>query len=188
MATYSSSDFRPGLKIIFENEPYAIESSEFVKPGKGQAFVRIKMRRLLTGSRVEKTFKSTELAESANVHDTNLNYLYNDGNFFYFMHPKSFEQYCIEKSTVGETAKWLFSNAECIVTLWNNKPIQVLSQTFVELEIIDTDPGLRGDTTGSSGKPAILSTGAIVKVPLFLQIGEWIKIDTRSGEYVSRIK
>ncbi|VFP84321.1 Elongation factor P [Candidatus Erwinia haradaeae] len=188
MTAYSSSDFRSGLKIIFEDEPYAIESSEFVKPGKGQAFVRVKMRRLLTGNRVDKTFKSTEVAQSAHIYDTNLNYLYHDGNFFYFMHPKSFEQYCIDKSTVGEAAKWLVSNTECIVTLWNNKPIQVLSQNFVELEIIDTDPGLKGDTTGGSGKSAILSTGAFVKVPLFLQIGEWIKIDTRSGEYISRVK
>ncbi|VFP79856.1 elongation factor P [Candidatus Erwinia haradaeae] len=188
MTIYSSSHFRSGLKIIFEGEPYAIESSEFVKPGKGQAFARIKMRRLLTGTRVEKTFKATEVAESANIHDTNLNYLYNDGDFFYFMHPKNFEQHCIEASIIGSTAKWLVSNNECIVTLWNNKPIQVLPQNFVELTIIDTDPGLKGDTAGSSGKLAKLSTGAIIKVPLFLQIGERIKIDTRSGEYVSRIK
>ena len=96
MATYSSNDFRPGLKIMFEGEPYAIESSEFVKPGKGQAFARVKMRRLLTGSRVEKTFKSTDSAEGADVMDTNLSYLYNDGEFYHFMHQESFEQFPVE--------------------------------------------------------------------------------------------
>ena len=111
MATYSSNDFRPGLKIMFEGEPYAIESSEFVKPGKGQAFARVKMRRLLTGSRVEKTFKSTDSAEGADVVDTNLNYLYNDGEFYHFMHPESFEQFQVEEKTVSDAAKWLQDNA-----------------------------------------------------------------------------
>ncbi|EXU74320.1 MULTISPECIES: elongation factor P [Erwinia] len=188
MATYSSNDFRPGLKIMFEGEPYAVESSEFVKPGKGQAFARVKMRRLLTGSRVEKTFKSTDSAEGADVVDTNLNYLYNDGEFYHFMHPETFEQHPVEAKTVGDAAKWLLDNAECIVTLWNGKPIQVLPPNFVELEVVDTDPGLKGDTAGTGGKPATLSTGAVVKVPLFVQIGEVIKVDTRSAEYVSRVK
>lgn len=188
MATYSSNDFRPGLKIMFEGEPYAVESSEFVKPGKGQAFARVKMRRLLTGSRVEKTFKSTDSAEGADVVDTNLNFLYSDGEFWHFMHPETFEQFPVEEKAVGEAAKWLLDNAECIVTLWNGKPIQVLPPNFVELEITDTDPGLKGDTAGTGGKPATLSTGAVVKVPLFVQIGEVIKVDTRSGEYVSRVK
>lgn len=188
MATYFSNDFRGGLKIIFEGEPYAIESSEFVKPGKGQAFARVKMRRLLTGSRVEKTFKSTDSAEGADVVDTNLNYLYNDGEFFHFMHPETFEQYQVDSKAVGDTAKWLLDNAECVVTLWDGRPIQVLPPNFVELDIVDTDPGLKGDTAGTGGKPAKLSTGATVKVPLFVQRGEVIRVDTRSGEYVSRVK
>ena len=188
MATYSSNDFRPGLKIMFEGEPYAIESSEFVKPGKGQAFARVKMRRLLTGSRVEKTFKSTDSAEGADVVDTNLNYLYNDGEFYHFMHPESFEQFQVEEKTVSDAAKWLQDNAECIVTLWNGRPIAVQPPNFIEAEVIETDPGLKGDTAGTGGKPAKLSTGAVVKVPLFVQIGEVVKVDTRSGEYVSRVK
>lgn len=188
MATYFSNDFRPGLKIMFDGEPYAIESSEFVKPGKGQAFARVKMRRLLTGSRVEKTFKSTDSAESADVMDTNLNYLYTDGEFYHFMHPESFEQHQVDAKAVGDAAKWLLDNAECIVTLWDGRPIQVLPPNFVELQVVDTDPGLKGDTAGTGGKPAKLSTGATVKVPLFVQIGEYIRVDTRSGEYVSRVK
>ena len=188
MATYSSNDFRPGLKIMFEGEPYVIESSEFVKPGKGQAFARVKMRRLLTGSRVEKTFKSTDSAEGADVMDTNLSYLYNDGEFYHFMHQESFEQFPVEEKTVGEAAKWLQDNAECIVTLWNGRPIAVQPPNFIEAEIVETDPGLKGDTAGTGGKPAKLSTGAVVKVPLFVQEGEVVKVDTRSGEYVSRVK
>jgi len=188
MATYLSNDFRSGLKIMFEGEPYAIESSEFVKPGKGQAFARVKMRRLLTGSRVEKTFKSTDSAEGADVRDMTLQYSYNDGDFFYFMHPESFEQYQVEAKVLDDVTKWLQDNAECIVTLWNNKAIAVQAPNFIESEVIETDPGLKGDTAGTGGKPATLSTGAVIKVPLFVQIGEVVKVDTRSGEYVSRVK
>ena len=188
MATYSSNDFRPGLKIMFENEPYAIESSEFVKPGKGQAFARVKMRRLLTGSRVEKTFKSTDSCEGADVVDTNMNYLYNDGEFYHFMHPETFEQHGVDEKTVSDASKWLQDNAECIVTLWDGGLIAVQPPNFIEAEITETDPGLKGDTAGTGGKPATLSTGAVVKVPLFVQIGEVVRVDTRSGEYVSRVK
>lgn len=188
MVTYSSNDFRPGLKIMFEGEPYAVESSEFVKPGKGQAFARVKMRRLLTSTRVEKTFKSTDSCEGADVIDTNMNYLYSDGDFYYFMHPDTFEQHQVEVKNVSDAAKWLQDNAECIITLWNGYPIAVQPPNFIEAEITDTDPGLKGDTAGSGGKPATLSTGAVVKVPLFVQIGEVVRVDTRSGEYVSRVK
>lgn len=188
MATYFSNDFRSGLKILFEGEPYAVESSEFVKPGKGQAFARVKMRRLLTGKLIEKTFKSTESAESADVVDINLTYLYNDGKLWYFMNNETFEQLAANSKAVGDNIKWLLDQAECIVTLWNSQPISVTPPNFVEMEIMNTVPGLKSDTAGTGGKPATLSTGAVVKVPLFVQIGEVIKVDTRSGEYVSRVK
>ena len=175
MATYYSNDFRAGLKIMLDGEPYAVEASEFVKPGKGQAFARVKLRRLLT-------------AEGADVVDMNLTYLYNDGEFWHFMNNETFEQLSADAKAIGDNAKWLLDQAECIVTLWNGQPISVTPPNFVELEIVDTDPGLKGDTAGTGGKPATLSTGAVVKVPLFVQIGEVIKVDTRSGEYVSRVK
>ncbi|MBK4775659.1 elongation factor P [Candidatus Pantoea edessiphila] len=188
MITYFSNNFRNGLKIIFDNEPYAIESSEFVKPGKGQAFVRVKMRRLLTGTRIEKTFKSTDSLQSADIMDTKLIYLYNDNEFYYFMYPENFEHLQVHKKTIGESTKWMQENVEYIITLWNETPINIQVPKFIEVKIIRTDPGLKGDTVGTSSKLAILSTGAVIKVPLFLKTGETIKVDTRSGEYVSRIK
>ncbi|AWH89162.1 elongation factor P [Limnobaculum parvum] len=188
MATYSSNDFRPGLKIMLDGEPCAVIESEFVKPGKGQAFARVRLRKLISGKLLEKTFKSTDSAEGADVMDMNLTYLYNDGDFWHFMNNESFDQLAADAKSVGDSAKWLVEQAECILTLWNGAPIAVTPPNFVELEIIETDPGLKGDTAGSGGKPATLSTGAVVKVPLFVQVGEVIKVDTRSGEYVSRVK
>ncbi|AWK43706.1 elongation factor P [Photorhabdus laumondii subsp. laumondii] len=188
MATYSTNEFRSGLKIMLDGEPCAILESEFVKPGKGQAFARVRIRKLISGKLLEKTFKSTDSVESADVMDMNLTYLYNDGEFWHFMNNETFEQLAADEKAVGDNAKWLVEQAECILTLWNGQPISVTPPNFVELEITDTDPGLKGDTAGTGGKPATLNTGAVVKVPLFVQIGEVIKVDTRSGEYVSRVK
>ncbi|MFY3770793.1 Elongation factor P [Providencia manganoxydans] len=188
MATYSTNEFRAGLKIMLDGEPCAILDSEFVKPGKGQAFARVRIRKLISNKLLEKTFKSTDSVEGADVMDMNLTYLYNDGEFWHFMNNETFEQLAADEKAVGDNAKWLIDQAECILTLWNGRPIAVTPPNFVELEITDTDPGLKGDTAGTGGKPATLSTGAVVKVPLFVQIGEVIKVDTRSGEYVSRVK
>ncbi|KMJ44646.1 elongation factor P [Xenorhabdus khoisanae] len=188
MATYSTNEFRSGLKIMLDGEPCAILDSEFVKPGKGQAFARVRLRKLISGKLLEKTFKSTDSVESADVMDANLTYLYNDGEFWHFMNNETFEQLAADEKAVGDNAKWLIDQAECILTLWNGRPIIVTPPNFVELEVVETDPGLKGDTAGTGGKPATLSTGAVVKVPLFVQIGEVIKVDTRSNEYVSRVK
>ena len=188
MASYSTNEFKQGLKIMQDNEPCVIIENEFVKPGKGQAFNRVKIRKLISGKVLEKTFKSGDSVEAADVMDINLTYLYNDGEFWHFMNNETFEQLAADKKAVGDNAKWLVEQAECVLTLWNGQPISVTPPNFVELEIVDTDPGLKGDTAGTGGKPATLSTGAVVKVPLFVQIGETIKVDTRSGEYVSRVK
>lgn len=188
MATYSTNEFRSGLKIMLDGEPCAILESEFVKPGKGQAFARVRLRKLISNKLLEKTFKSTDSVEGADVMDMNLTYLYNDGEFWHFMNNETFEQLAADEKAVGDSPQWLIDKAECILTLWNGRPISVTPPNFVELEITETDPGLKGDTAGNGGKPATLSTGAVVKVPLFVQIGEVIKVDTRSGEYVSRVK
>lgn len=188
MATYSTNEFKSGLKIIINGDPHNIVENEFVKPGKGQAFSRVKVRNLLTGRVVEKTFKSGESVEAADVFETQAQYLYNDGEFWHFMHPESYEQYAISKDSIGDAAYWMQEEGICDLTLYNGEPISVTPPNFVEMKIVETDPGMRGDTSGGGGKPAILDSGATVRVPLFVQEGEVIKIDTRTGDYVSRVK
>jgi len=188
MASYSTNEFKTGLKIMINDDPHNIVENEFVKPGKGQAFNRVKVRNLLTGRVVEKTFKSGESVEAADVFETQAQYLYNDGEFWYFMHGESYEQYSIAKDSIGDAVYWMQEEGICDLTLFNGNPISVLPPNFVEMQIVETDPGLRGDTSGSGGKPAKLDSGATVRVPLFVQEGEMIKIDTRTGEYVSRVK
>ncbi len=171
---------------MIDDEPCNILENEYVKPGKGQAFNRVKIRKLISGKVLEKTFKSGDSVPGADVLDTDLSYLYNDGEFYHFMNNETFEQVAADAKAVGENAKWLVENTDCTITLFNGNPIVVTPPNFVELEITETDPGLKGDTAGTGGKPATLSTGAVVRVPLFVQTGEVIKVDTRSGEYVSR--
>ncbi|ODQ01387.1 MULTISPECIES: elongation factor P [Salinivibrio] len=188
MASFSTNEFRGGLKIMLDNEPCVITENEFVKPGKGQAFNRVKIRKLISGKVLEKTFKSGDSVEAADVIDVEMDYLYTDGEFYHFMNNETFEQIAANESAVGDNVKWLVENNTCTLTLWNGDPIVVTPPNFVELEVTETDPGLKGDTQGTGGKPATLITGAVVRVPLFIQIGEVIKVDTRSGEYVSRVK
>ncbi|EAQ32181.1 MULTISPECIES: elongation factor P [Idiomarina] len=188
MANYSTNEFKGGLKIMQDGEPCSIVENEMVKPGKGQAFNRVKIRKLISGKVVEKTFKSGESVEGADVIELELAYLYNDGEFWHFMNNETFEQVAADAKAVGEAEKWLVEQDVCTLTLWEGNPINVQPPNFVELEITETDPGLKGDTAGTGGKPATLSTGAVVRVPLFVQIGEVIKVDTRSGEYVSRVQ
>ena len=188
MAFYSTNEFKGGLKIMLDGDPYSIVENEFVKPGKGQAFNRVRIRNLKTGRVIEKTFKSGDTVEAADVHDTDMQYLYNDGEEWHFMHQESFEQMTASTAAVGEAAKWIKENDICKVTLWNGAPRSVEPPNFVVLKITETDPGVRGDTSGGGGKPATLETGAVVRVPLFVNQDEVIKVDTRSGEYVSRVK
>ena len=188
MASYSTNEFRGGLKIMLDGDPCAIIENEFVKPGKGQAFNRVKIRNLKTGRVLDKTFKSGESVDAADVIDIDMQYLYSDGEFWHFMDPESFEQQAADASAVGDSHLWLKAQDHCEVTLYNGSPIGVAPPNFVELEITDTDPGLKGDTAQGGTKPATLESGAVVKVPLFLEIGELVRIDTRSGEYMSRVK
>ncbi|WP_143871287.1 elongation factor P [Catenovulum sediminis] len=188
MATVSTNEFRGGLKIMLDGEPCAIIENEFVKPGKGQAFNRVKIRKLISGKVLEKTFKSGESVEKAEILDVELAYLYSDGEFWHFMNNETFEQIAADAKAIGDNEKWLVEQDTCTITLWDGNPIAVTPPNFVELEITETDPGLKGDTAGTGGKPATLSTGAVVRVPLFVQIGEVIKVDTRTSEYVSRVK
>lgn len=186
MATFSTNQFKGGLKIILDGNPFSIVENEFVKPGKGQAFNRVKLRNLKTGRVVEKTFKSGDTVEAADVLELDLQYLYSDGEFWHFMEPNSFEQYQAPQAAVGDAARWLKGQDMCEVTLWNGEPLQVEAPNFVYLQVTETDPGLRGDTSSGGNKPATLETGAVVNVPLFIEQGEVLKVDTRKSEYVSR--
>jgi elongation factor P len=188
MANYGLNDVKNGLKIIVDGDPYTIVDADFIKPGKGQAFTRIKIRNLKNGRVTEKTLKATDSVEGADVVDTDMQYLYNDGEFWHFMQPDNYEQHTADKNAVGDAAQWLKGEEECIVTLWNGTPLSVTPPNFVELKIVETDPGVRGDTSGGGGKPAKLETGAVVRVPLFVNQDEVIKVDTRTGEYVGRVK
>jgi len=188
MATYSTNEFRGGLKILMDGDPCAIVENEFVKPGKGQAFNRVKIRNLKTGRVVDRTFKSGESVEAADVVDREMQYLYSDGELWHFMDPDSFEQYAAGGAAVAEAQQWLKEEDRCNVTLFNGEPLLVAPPNFVELRIVQTDPGVRGDTAQGGVKPARLETGAVVRVPLFIEEGEVIRCDTRSGEYVARVK
>ena len=186
MANYSTNEFRSGIKVMLDGDPCSILENEFVKPGKGQAFNRVRLRNLKTGRVWERTFKSGDSLESADVVDRSMEYLYNDGEFWYFMEPDTFEQYQADLNVVGDSKKWLNEQDRCEITLFNGIPLSVLPPNFVELEIVETDPGLKGDTAQGGSKPATLSTGATIKVPLFLNQGEIVRVDTRTGEYQNR--
>ena len=184
--SYSTSQFKNGLKLMLDGNPCSIVNNEIVKPGKGQAFNRVKFKDLITGKTLEKTFKSGESLEAADVMELEMQYLYTDGEKWYFMDPNSFDQFDLSKESMGSALNYLVEQDTCIVTLWNNNPISVSPPNHVTLEVIDTDPGLKGDTAGTGGKPATLNTGVVVQVPLFVAIGDRIKVDTRTNEYTGR--
>lgn len=162
MAKYATNQFKSGLKLMIDNDPYTIVENEIVKPGKGQAFNRIKIRNLKTGRVIERTYKSGESVEAADVMDVDLEYLYSDGEFWHFMDPKSFEQIQANETAMIDAKQWLKGQEKCEVTLWNGEPLSVTAPNFVELQITETDPGLRGDIASGGSKPATLETGAVV--------------------------
>ncbi|OGT78243.1 MAG: elongation factor P [Gammaproteobacteria bacterium RIFCSPLOWO2_02_FULL_47_50] len=186
MGTFSTNEFKAGLKVMLDNDPCAILTNEYVKPGKGQAFNRVKLRNLKTGRVIERTFKSGDTLDAADVIDLEVQYLYNDGELWYFMNQENYEQYMAGEKAMEDTAQWIKGEELCTMTLWNGAPLTVSPPNFVTLEISDTDPGIRGDTATGGSKPAKLETGAVVKVPLFVEKGEKIRIDTRTGAYMSR--
>lgn len=188
MIIYSTNEFCVGLKVIINGDPCSIIENKFIKPGKGQAFNRVKFRNLKTGRILERTFKSGETLSAANVVEIEMHYLYSDGKFWYFMVPETYEQYAASTEAIGDTKQWIKEEALCTVTIWNGAPLSVNPPTFVELKIVETEPGIRGDTATGGTKRAKLESGAVVKVPLFLNEGEVIRVDSRRGEYVSRAK
>lgn len=186
MGIIATNEFKSGAKVLLDGQPHSIIENEAVKPGKGQAFNRVKLRNLISGRVIERTFKSGDTLETADVADVEVQYLYNDGTEWHFMQNESFEQYQIRAEVLGDTMKWLKEQDTCVLTLFNGVPLSIDPPNSVILTITETDPGLRGDTSGGGGKPATLETGAVVRVPLFVQIGDVIKVDTRTGEYIGR--
>ena len=186
MANFSTNEFKPGLKVMLDSEPCSILENEFVKPGKGQAFNRVKLRNLKSGRVWERTFKSGDTLEGADVMDIDLEYSYTDGEFWYFMDPPATSSTAPIVMPSASQEKWLKEQERYEITLYNGSPLAVTPPNFIELEITETDPGLKGDTAQGGSKPATLATGAVVRVPLFITEGEVIRIDTRTGEYVSR--
>lgn len=171
---------------MLDGNPCSIVNNEIVKPGKGQSFNRVKFKDLITGKTLEKTFKSGESLEGADVMELDMQYLYSDGEAWHFMDPDSYEQYALDETAMAGAVNYLVEQDNCVVTLWNNNPISVTPPNHVVLEVVDTDPGLKGDTAGTGGKPATMNTGVVVQVPLFISIGEKVKVDTRTNEYAGR--
>ncbi|MEO0814890.1 MAG: elongation factor P [Myxococcota bacterium] len=184
---YSTQDFRNGLKIEYEGEPYLIVEFQHVKPGKGGAFVRTKIKNLITGRVLDPTFKSGDKVGKPDMDDKAMQFLYMDGEHYTFMDNTTYEQVMVDAKVVAEEAKWLKENTDVEVMFWNGKPIGVSLPNFVELKITLCEPGVKGDTAQGATKPATLETGAIVNVPLFVNEGEVIKIDSRTGTYVERV-
>ena len=188
MAQYSTGDLRSGHKVEIDGEPYTVVANEFIKPGKGQPFNRIKVKHLLTGRVVEKTFKSGEKVTEADVEDHKMRMLYKESDGVIFMDDKTFEQLTIPNSQLEDKQQWLMEEILYDVIFYKGQPIDVVPPTFMEMKITKTDPGHRGDTSsGRVLKPAVTESGAKIQVPIFVEEGERIKVDTRTGEYVSRI-
>ena len=186
MASYNMNQVKVGLKIVMDGYPCVIVDTDFVKPGKGQAFTRVKYKNFKTDRVNEITMKSSDVVEGADIVEKEMQYLYNDGQMWYFMDQETYEQIGAEAGVLGDTTQWLKEEDVCLLTLWEGNPIVVPPPNFVILEVMETDPGLKGDTSSGGNKPATMDTGAVIRVPLFVQVGEIIKVDTRTGEYVSR--
>jgi elongation factor P len=184
---YDTSDLRKNLKIQIDGEPYVVIEAQFVKPGKGGAFTRTKLRNMLTGNVIDRTFRSGEKLESADLQEQTLQFLYAD-DMYHFMHTQSYEQMEFPEEAVGDARLFLIENIKVSVLFFNQKPIGITLPNFIEVEVTETEPGMKGDTATGATKPALISSGAKVQVPLFVNEGDWIKVDTRSGEYIERVK
>ncbi len=185
---YATNEFKKGIKIELDGEPYVMVDNEFVKPGKGQAFNRVRLKNLNTGRVVDKTYKSGEKVKKADVMEVDMQYLYSQGDDYVFMNTETYEQVNVPRERLGESWKFLVENEVCSVVFHNNLPITVDLPNFVVLEVTECEPGVRGDTATGATKPATIATGATVNVPLFIEQGDRLKIDTRTGEYVERAK
>ena len=185
---YDTSDIRKGLKFEMDGDPYTVLDFQFVKPGKGNAFTRCKIKNLATGAVMDRTWRSGEKLQEASLDEPEMQYLYQDEEGFHFMDQQTYEQYALAADVVGEDSKYLLEGLQLTILVHNGKPISLTLPNFVELEVVETEPGMKGDTVTGGRKPATMNTGAVINVPLFIDRGEILKIDTRTGEYVERVK
>jgi elongation factor P len=183
----AAGDFRKGVTIEVDGQIFTVVDFMHVKPGKGAAFVRTKLKNIMTGAVIERTFSPTEKFEEAQIERREMQYLYNDGEFYYFMDTETYEQIPLSYDKVEEAMKYVKENMVVTVKFYKGEAFSVEPPTFVELEVIDTEPGVRGDTVTGGSKPATVETGAVIQVPLFINVGDKIKIDTRTGEYIERV-
>ncbi|MBL8603948.1 MAG: elongation factor P [Myxococcales bacterium] len=184
---YDINDVRRGQKLDIEGQPFQVVTVDFRKPGKGTPSTVVKMKNMITGAVLEKTYKAGEKLSGADVEERDMQFLYPEGDQLVFMDNESFEQTHVAAAAVEENRGFLLDNATCAVVLYNGRPIGITLPTFVEMEVIETEPGFKGDTANNVLKPATFKTGAVVPVPIFINVGDWIKIDTRTGEYVERV-
>ncbi len=184
----STVDFRNGVRLMVEGEPFYIVEFQHVKPGKGGAFVRTKLKSYLSGNVLDRTFRSGERFEEPDLEERDMQFLYATGELFTFMDTESYEQLSFEKGTLGDNADLLKENMVVKILVYEHRPIDVVLPNFIELKVVDADPGVRGDTASGGTKPAIVETGATIKVPLYLEVGTVIKIDTRTRSYVERVR
>lgn len=187
MPQVSTNEFRAGLKVEIDGEPYTMVTNEFVKPGKGQPFNRTKLKHLMTGRTIERTFKSGERIELADVHESKMRMLYTDADSAVFMDDTTYDQISVSFGVIGDGKQWLMEELVYTLVFYKGQPIEVVPPTFMEMKITETAPGLRGDTSGRVLKPATTESGAKIQVPIFVEEGDKIKIDTRTGTYVSRV-
>jgi elongation factor P len=185
---YDSSDIRKNLKILLDNQPYVVVDFQFVKPGKGTAFTRTRVKNMITGAVLDKTFRSGEKLAPAEIEERTMQYMYHEGDQYWFMDTSSFEQSPLSAAQVGDGAQFLTENLEVKVTLFKGQPVGVELPTFIEAQITKCEPGVRGDTASGGSKPATISTGATIQVPLHVNEQDWIKVDTRDGHYVERVR
>ena len=183
-----SGDLRKGLKFEIDGEPYIVVQFEFVKPGKGQALYKCKLKNMLTGAQFDRTFRSGDKFKEANLEEAEMEYLYSEGDRFCFMNTSTYEQEFVTEEQVGDAKNFLKENTVCNILLFEKRPIGISLPFFIDLKVVKTDPWVKGDTASGDSKPATLETGYVLTVPPFIQEGELIRIDTRTGQYVERVK
>ncbi len=181
-------EIRKGSKLVFDGDPWVVTEYQFVKPGKGQALYKCKLKNMVSGVIIDRTYRSGEKFEKADLEENRMQYLYGDGNEFHFMNNETYDQVALTREQIGDADHFLYENLDVDMLFFNGSPIGLTLPNFVELDIVKSDPGIKGDTASNTTKPATLSTGYEVQVPLFINEGERIKVDTRTGDYVERVK